>query len=667
MKFRSYNEELLIAQALIGNVFNDIVIDRRNHGINRDYSTPLTMDQIMQKEIEIPCIFGDRSIILKSLENQNGVIKLPLYILTSKGIQVDTKRQADLHVDVFYQQDQAFSRLPPSHPLYRPYNLKKRRGLPVTISYGLTMITKYKEDLDQMCTNWMVHWRPDIYVKWWHPRNKSEPLQSEITWNQSITIESNQQFEVNRKFKWQASAEFTFKTWLFPGLNYEEDSFRADEEEYNRTHEALIEHINVYATTPQFDGVPMDQEGFPVLGDLFEQTNPQNSTQIGMYAVPTNMDMDTAEEMVNNNNTANPAIDQTPNTTLTNTAGNVQRDPVQKPQTADASIVYNKYANYVLMPPINNDIIQMKYVYFFGGAPLSDMPAKGDILFNNFSKDLKNGKERDFGDAYSDPMNVIFDYDIQNKVMSIYGQKCTEYYKSVISSQITDQAIKQQVLLQSNKEDIKLDINRALVYDQQKQEFVHNIKDSNYNFTKTSNIAIWNDILCKRQHMHNMDSTDWQLFENMSAKKNYTYDIRFKIQTPIQISRINGLTKLLNTQVNNLELKELSKQKYKLTYDSVNFWKVLNHINIDKKEFCNLDLRKSIKVSDNCKYFILANNNIWIVIKSTANEEDEIEDELYDYGISTLPVFQTVPIFNITLQDHQLVHSIGTQYYIGGK
>ena len=28
-----------------------------------------------------------------------------VYILTSKGIKVDTKREADLHLDIFYQQD----------------------------------------------------------------------------------------------------------------------------------------------------------------------------------------------------------------------------------------------------------------------------------------------------------------------------------------------------------------------------------------------------------------------------------------------------------------------------------------------------------------------------------------------------------------------------------
>lgn len=604
------------------------------------------MEQIMQKEIEIPCIFGDRNIILRSLQNENGAIKLPLYILTSKGIQVDTKRQADLHLDIFYQQDEAFSRLPQDHPLYRPYNLKKRRGLPITISYGLTMITKYKEDLDQMCTNWMVHWRPDIYVKWWHPRNKVEPLQSEILWGQAIDIQNNEDYDATKRFKWQASTQFTFKTWIFPGLNYEEESFAADEEEYNRTHEALIEHINVYSAIPDYDDVPMDQEGFPVLGDLFEQTDPQNSTQVGLYAVPHDTNLD---EITDGNQHVG------------------ERDPVERNNLTDVAEVYHKYASYILMPPINNDIIQMKYVYYFNGAPVSAMqsePMSGDILFHNFSKDFKKG-DRDFGDCYSDEMIVNFDYDIQNKVMSIYGKTQNEYYNSLVSSNISKQAIKQQILLQGKKEDIKLDINRGLTYNNSKKEYVFNINDSQYNFIDTSNVAIWNDIFCKRQHIHNMGSTDWQLFESMTAKKNYDYDIRFKIQTELYRNKLNGMLKLLNEDVDNFELKELTKHRYKLFYSDLDFWKVLNRWDITQKEFCNLASRKVID-KDGDKYHILANNNIWIVIKSSIVQGEQ-EDQLYDYGITTLPVFDIYPIFNVTTENHQVVYGLGTQYYIGGK
>jgi hypothetical protein len=219
VKFRSYNTEFLIAGSLLVNIFNDVVIDRRSNGVTRDYSKPLDLEKIVQKNIEVPCIFGDRSNILRSLENESGAVKLPLFILEEKGINSDPSRNADLHVDVFYQYDESFSNLNKDNPLYRTYNLNKRRGLPVTIDYELTMIAKYREDLDQMCTNWMVHMRPDIYVRWWHPRNKTSPLESEILWKQSINKESNTDYDYQKRFQWKASTSFSFKTWVFPGLN----------------------------------------------------------------------------------------------------------------------------------------------------------------------------------------------------------------------------------------------------------------------------------------------------------------------------------------------------------------------------------------------------------------------------------------------------------------
>ena len=98
---------------------NDIEIDRRKHGLERDYSKDIRIKDIVQKKFEVPCIFGDRGIILKSLENYTGVVQLPLYILSTGSIKTDTARNADLHVDIFYQQDPQFYKLDPLDPHYK--------------------------------------------------------------------------------------------------------------------------------------------------------------------------------------------------------------------------------------------------------------------------------------------------------------------------------------------------------------------------------------------------------------------------------------------------------------------------------------------------------------------------------------------------------------------
>ena len=52
MKYRSFNEELLIATALLINIFNDIIIDRRKHGLKRDFSKPVSLKEVAQQKIE---------------------------------------------------------------------------------------------------------------------------------------------------------------------------------------------------------------------------------------------------------------------------------------------------------------------------------------------------------------------------------------------------------------------------------------------------------------------------------------------------------------------------------------------------------------------------------------------------------------------------------------
>jgi hypothetical protein len=225
MKYRSYNSEILIATTLLVNIFNDIIIDRRKHGLKRDFSKPISLDEIVQQKLEIPCILGDRSIILKSLENEPGKYKLPIIILQNKSIKTDTSRMVDLHSDVFYQQDEQFSKLDVDHHLYNPQQLSKKRGQPIIIDYDMTIITKYKEDMDQIFSNWAVHFRPDVYVKWWHPKNKINPLTSQILWSHNISNDLPIEYNPQNVFTYKLSTSFSFKSWLFYGMYSTENNF----------------------------------------------------------------------------------------------------------------------------------------------------------------------------------------------------------------------------------------------------------------------------------------------------------------------------------------------------------------------------------------------------------------------------------------------------------
>lgn len=657
MKFRSYNEQLLIAQALIGNVFNDIVIDRRHHGLERDYTKPISMDDIIQKEIQIPCIFGDKSIILKSLENQSGAIKLPLYILTSKGLKTDQKRQADLHIDIFYQQDDVFQKLPKDHPAYRPYSLKKRRGLPITIDYDLTLITKYREDLDQMLTNWMVHWRPDIYVKWWHPRNKIEPLQSQILWGQNINIDSNTDNDGKTKFQWKATTNFTFKTWIFPGLNYYEDSFESELNKIGKNTEPIIQKFNIYNITDYTNNDYDEQTGYPVLGDIFD--NIGKPGEIDMQALKRTDDFDQIYKY--------------------------QQSDLYDPTNEDEVYsLYTKYASYTLIPPINDEIIIFKYVYYSGGQPLSALNAidpSGDLLLHKFNSDIttvpdlsggqiQNSKlnrlnitQREFGDCYCDALNIKYDYDIINKDLNIYGYLRNDIYTSCIKSTLNSQnGITQQVCLSSNTltHNIKFNMLRTLTLNKQTDKLYFN---ESKNIDDHYNINLWNDVLCKRQHMKNMNNKDFKIYQKTTDKKDTTYAVKFKIQNEDYINKLNALKEIFKKNFNNLQLRDEGNNEYILLYNNNTFWKICEDLNCSKSDFQKLNVKKELYDKNNYKYTILINNWLYIVLKTKLYLGKQ-ETDVYDYGIVTLPLFEIVPIFNGTQPRARVVYGLNTNYCI---
>jgi len=456
MKYRSFNEELLIATALLVNVFNDIVIDRRTHGLKRDYSKPLSLNDIVQQKIEIPCVIGDRSNILRSLENEQGKYKLPLIILQNKSIKTDVNRMVDLHADVFYQQDISFSELDPSNPLYKPQQLSKRRGQPIIMDFDMTIITKYKEDMDQILSNWIVHFRPDVYVKWWHPRVKLSPLTSQILWNHNVGFESPVEYTPTNIFTYKSTTTFSFKTWLFPGIIAEENNLGI---------ESIIEKIKFFPNrSNDWDdedlarGFKDENEAgdFWYFGNLFgnenENDNNDNEGQLAFWGVRHDQDFynDGSDEsglkdgkyMVNNVFAKNyPAISGDPY------LSGIYKNPLfgdiftkyDRLQTGDKNwIFYQKYLNENVISSNGNTLV--RNVHFRGGWPeeyLSMDPPSGDYLFHKFAKSYIRNKgmadekhiSAEFGEEFSYVFPFNINYDIISKNLTL-----SSFYKECISS-----------------------------------------------------------------------------------------------------------------------------------------------------------------------------------------------------------------------------------------
>lgn len=192
MLTRSYNKEIVIATRMFMDVFNDIVIDRRDN-----------LDTI-QKTIKVPCVYGARSRMLKSLENRANTLKLPLIAVSIAGFSRDEGRAHS--VNIFKQLN-----------VDGHFDIRNMVANPININYQVSILTKYQEDLDQILGNFVPFFNPDIYITWPNPYG-GDNIKSQISWDGDFGITYPEDIGENEPWRTLAEGTFTFKTWMFPGM-----------------------------------------------------------------------------------------------------------------------------------------------------------------------------------------------------------------------------------------------------------------------------------------------------------------------------------------------------------------------------------------------------------------------------------------------------------------
>ena len=199
MKYRSYNAEFRTSTAQLLDVFSSIVIDRRDN------------KNVVQELIRVPCVFGQRDRVLKSLENKDKTLKVPLITLSITSMTRDPGRAYDLQQRLVYQT----SGLP---------NLIKNAPVPMNIGFTLSVVTKTHSDLDQIASNFIPFCNPDFYVVWPHPKQPTQNIKAQVIWDGNLNVEWPEDVAESDPYRIIANTEFTYKTWIFPGMGPDPDA-----------------------------------------------------------------------------------------------------------------------------------------------------------------------------------------------------------------------------------------------------------------------------------------------------------------------------------------------------------------------------------------------------------------------------------------------------------
>ena len=604
MKYRSYNSELIIATSLIVNVFNDIIIDRQRHKGNRDFSVPIDFSDVVQQEIEIPCILGDRSIILKSLENEPGRYKLPLIVLQSKGLKTDTDRMCDLHADVFYQQDISFNRLDVADHLYKPYDLSKRRGQPIIVDYDMMIITKYKEDMDQIISNWIVHFRPDIYFKWWHPKVKDTPLTSQLVWTHNLSFDNPIEYNPQNIFTYKSSTSFSFKTWMFPGTPFNLKDYDPDE--------GVIKSFKMF--TSRSDKIHFDENEDKGSSDLrdddifysFGNVKTTNEGQISFWNVENDQEfvnktddlpgLISGKYAVNNVFAKNYIISGDP------ILSDVRNQSIAGDFISNDDLTLNnkwqKYQTFLMnecgIYPDNNAVFRA--VYFKGGFDEESIylsPPSGDFLFNYFYKTYKNSKAKaEFGHTMAKMSKVNVSYEIENKNLIIRSKNELQSFEYEMLNAINSSTgFIQEIKLKSK-----------VIADKKIEFYFHKEYDVDFMDKSEANQIITNNI--------NLLNGQFNL---RSAQFNASNVEEISLRTQI----LNGLKSFWNS----VNLVETQPSKYRIDIEDFKFGDFIKSKGLEDVQFRNLNTVQNL-FHEGYYYQVLMNNYIYIVLKVNSKNEE---------------------------------------------
>lgn len=193
MEIRSYNAELSYANLLFKKLFDNIVIERKSKSES--------------KQIPVTCVIGNRSRIIKNLENSDkqGIYKLPIIIITRTGIQRNAGRLANLHNEVLHQT----SSRQIIYDLYAP--------VPIDVSYSVTIISKYPGDNDMIVSNFLPFFNSDLFVSCKHPKFTDLKFNSQIIMSDNISEDHPEEISPTDDDLITTTLNFTFKTYIFAG------------------------------------------------------------------------------------------------------------------------------------------------------------------------------------------------------------------------------------------------------------------------------------------------------------------------------------------------------------------------------------------------------------------------------------------------------------------
>jgi len=166
-------------------------------------------DDFQSKEkIGVRYVFGPKHRVLYDIVNQAKNITLPVISIEQTNLKRDSSR--------IQFKDQKITR----HHLNSDLVSKIPSPIPVSMDLEISIITNYKEDIDQIVQNFIPWSNPYFIISWKIPEEFGldfiDELRTEVTWSGDVSYENPINIDASEKYRIVGNTSFNVKGWIFP-------------------------------------------------------------------------------------------------------------------------------------------------------------------------------------------------------------------------------------------------------------------------------------------------------------------------------------------------------------------------------------------------------------------------------------------------------------------
>jgi hypothetical protein len=233
-----------------------------------------TKDGVKKEKIGVRYIVGPKQRILHDIVNLNKNITLPAVAIEQTGIRRDPDRiqNKDQHFFRTHLSDDNISKVP--------------QPIPVQMDLDVSIIARYKEDLDQIISNFVPWANPYFIIAWKVPDefdiDFSDEIRSEVSWSGDVSFENPINISKDDKYRIVGNTSFTIKGWMFPPADPPNVApIYVVNTEFNAISSGAILNYNSYnslSSVNYYDTETMTISAYPEFTNSFINGNPYFSS-----------------------------------------------------------------------------------------------------------------------------------------------------------------------------------------------------------------------------------------------------------------------------------------------------------------------------------------------------------------------------------------------------